>query len=68
MQVVIRRHAHVAGQSDEFTEALYQLSHERGGGYIPRKDVEDRAATLQVVERIKLPPLLPPLVKKLPPL
>lgn len=45
-----------------FTRALYALSKERGGGYIPLPDVEARAFKCQVV-------ILPlPAVVKIPPL
>lgn len=71
MKIILRRFGHCPPYSDEFIEALHQLTRERGGGYIPMKDIQDRAATLQVVEPMKLPPLppvLPPLPVILPPL
>ena len=65
MQIVTKRYASVTGYSDEFIEALWQLSKERGGGYIPVSTVEARAATLRVIPKVVLPPLplinLPPL-------
>lgn len=70
MTTIVRRFAHVDGLTDAFVEALWQMSKERGGGYIPVTEVETRAATLHIVERVKLPPLpLPKLVvPALPPL
>ena len=45
----------------EFVEALFQLTRERGGGYIVREEIEARAATV----RIRRPP--PPLPRLPPP-
>jgi len=44
----------------KFTEALRQLSKERGGGYIDIKDVDRRAASVVVI------PPLPIIIPRLP--
>lgn len=41
--------------SPEFVEALFQLTRERGGGYILNHEIEARAATIVIKPRITLP-------------
>lgn len=61
MTVIVRRFGHVAGYTDEFVEAMWQLQKEKGGGYVPIEEVQRRADTLQVVQPLpKLPPLINP--------
>jgi hypothetical protein len=67
--IVVRRQGHCPPYSDAFMEALAQLSRKQGGGYVVKEKIEDLAATLHIVEPVKLPPLpvkLPPLLPPLP--
>ena len=41
--------------SAEFVHALWMMSKERGGGYIPVREVEQRAEGLVVIPRFPLP-------------
>lgn len=68
VSIVIRRFAHVQGYSDAFIEALNQMSRERGGGYIPKQEVERRAATITIIEPLPvfIPPLPPIVIPPLP--
>lgn len=62
MQVVTRRHSPVDGYSDAFVEALWQLSKERGGGWINKSTVEALARDITIIERaMPQPPKMMPL-------
>lgn len=44
--------------NDEFVAALFELHRERGGGYMPVKDVEARMVE-RVSRRVRVPPVSP---------
>lgn len=53
-----QKYGAVQGYSAEFVHALWMMSKERGGGYIPVHEIEKRAESLMVIPRLPLP-LLP---------
>lgn len=57
MTPIMQVYPPVQGLSPEFVHALWMMSRERGGGYIPVHEVQARADTLKVIP--KLPRLMP---------